>query len=174
MRPEVAGQPHHQPPIVAGGPPPSGTGDKGSPSGVGSGVVAAAAAGAPVSSSTGGGGGKAARSLPGVRGESKDANGAAPPTGVFRRSCNSCTSRKVRCDGATPSCGRCLSKDTVCIYSAKCKSGPKSKKQLQQGEEQGQSKIPVVLAQGKVQGQQVPSKGGDMKPGSPALSAGGR
>ncbi|CAM9971775.1 unnamed protein product, partial [Scytosiphon promiscuus] len=42
-----------------------------------------------------------------------------------RKACDTCTSRKVKCDGGQPSCGPCTARQDECRYSTRLKSGPK-------------------------------------------------
>ncbi|CAM9470560.1 unnamed protein product, partial [Laminaria digitata] len=42
-----------------------------------------------------------------------------------RKACDSCTTRKIRCDGRQPTCGPCSARLAECRYSTRLKSGPK-------------------------------------------------
>lgn len=42
-----------------------------------------------------------------------------------RKACDSCTLRKIRCDGVQPSCGPCAARLAQCGYSTRLRSGPK-------------------------------------------------
>ena len=44
---------------------------------------------------------------------------------VFRKSCDFCTTTKIRCDGHKPSCSNCEKRSITCHYSQRQRPGPK-------------------------------------------------
>ena len=44
---------------------------------------------------------------------------------AFRKSCDFCTSTKIRCDGHKPSCSNCEKRSIICHYSQRKRPGPK-------------------------------------------------
>lgn len=42
---------------------------------------------------------------------------------VIRKACNACSNSKVKCDGKTPACTRCRTKNLVCQYQAEMRRG---------------------------------------------------
>ncbi|CAM9738881.1 unnamed protein product, partial [Phaeothamnion confervicola] len=51
-------------------------------------------------------------------------------TDILRSSCDSCTKKKIKCDGEMPECAQCLRRKIECVYSKKRKSGPKRRDEL--------------------------------------------
>lgn len=55
--------------------------------------------------------------------EQSSGRGVFPPIPRLRDSCDACAASKVKCDKVKPSCSRCMSRDTQCIYRFAKRSG---------------------------------------------------
>jgi hypothetical protein len=60
-----------------------------------------------------------------VHADARNFGSASEDDVTYRKSCDECSKRRIRCEGAQPTCKRCETMNLVCVYQIARKRGPR-------------------------------------------------